>query len=178
MRRHAGIGALLLIGIGIGIGASVFRSDIAQATGLAQSVTVNNTAAQAVPVREQNLDGGNVKVHEQGIPSVRQAGTRIRVSLESLHHSYVVPAGKRLVIEYVSGFVGNDGPSTDFIELDVLNADDTSITAAIFPAEPIHDSTETFSVNRETRIYMSAGEKVELNPFRAFVTLYGTLDDA
>jgi hypothetical protein len=57
----------------------VFRTDIAQATGLGQSVTVNNTAANpvpvnvtntAVPVREQNLDGGNIKVHEQGTANV------------------------------------------------------------------------------------------------------------
>jgi len=60
MRRRALIGALLLIGVGVVLGATVFRTDIAQATGLAQSVTVDNTPAQAVPVREQNLAGGNI----------------------------------------------------------------------------------------------------------------------
>jgi hypothetical protein len=70
MRRHAIIGALLLIGLGVILGATVFRTDIAQATGLAQSVTVTNTPAQAIPVREQNLDGGNIKVHEQGTANV------------------------------------------------------------------------------------------------------------
>ena len=177
MRRQAGIGALLLISLGVVLGATVFRSDIAQATGLAQSVTVSNTPAQAVPVREQNLDGGNLKVHEQGIPSVRQAGTRIRVSLGS-SNQYVVPVGKRLVIEYVSGEVDNDDASTDFIELDILRPDDTTITFAIFAAEPLHDSTTTYTVQHQAHIYMSAGEKVQLNPSRAFVTLYGTLDDA
>ena len=53
MQRRATISALLLVGVGVVLGATVFRADIAQATGLAQSVTVANTAAQAVPVREQ-----------------------------------------------------------------------------------------------------------------------------
>jgi hypothetical protein len=53
MRRQAAFSALLMVGVGVILGATVFRSDIAQATGLAQAVTVSNTAAQAVPVREQ-----------------------------------------------------------------------------------------------------------------------------
>ena len=43
MRRHVIIGGLLLIGLGVILGATVFRTDIAQATGLAQAVTVSNT---------------------------------------------------------------------------------------------------------------------------------------
>jgi hypothetical protein len=74
MQRNAIIGALLLIVVGVALGATVFRTDIAQATGLAQSVTVDNSPAQAVPVREQNLDGnGNIKVREQGVLRVRPA---------------------------------------------------------------------------------------------------------
>jgi hypothetical protein len=53
MRQRALIGALSLVLIGVILGATVFRSDIAQATGLAQSVTVDNTAANPVPVQEQ-----------------------------------------------------------------------------------------------------------------------------
>jgi hypothetical protein len=71
MRQRASIGAVLLVVVGVVFGATVFRSDIAQATGLAQSVTVNNTAANPVPVREQNLDGGNIKVHEEGTALTR-----------------------------------------------------------------------------------------------------------
>ena len=73
MRRHVIIGGLLLIGLGVILGATVFRTDIAQATGLAQAVTVSNTPAQAVPVREQNTDssaGGAIAVHEQGTVKV------------------------------------------------------------------------------------------------------------
>jgi hypothetical protein len=81
MKRQTGIGALLLVSVGVVLGATVFRSDIAQATGLAQSVTVNNTPAQAVPVREQNLDGsGNIKVHEQGTASVNVTNSSLTVA--------------------------------------------------------------------------------------------------
>jgi len=81
MRQKAVIGALLLIGVGVVLGATVFRTDIAQATGLAQSVTVSNTAAQAVPVREQNLDGnGNIKVHEQETANVNVTNSSLSVA--------------------------------------------------------------------------------------------------
>jgi hypothetical protein len=81
MRQRALIVALLLIGIGIGIGATVFRTDIAQATGLAQAVTIDNTASNPVPVREQNRDGsGNIKVHEQGTANVNIANTSLPAS--------------------------------------------------------------------------------------------------
>ena len=58
MQRRAVLGALLFIALGVALGATVFRTDIARATGLAQPPQ---------PVREQNLDGnGNIRVHEQG----------------------------------------------------------------------------------------------------------------
>jgi len=81
MRQRALIGALLLIAVGVVLGATVFRTDIAQATGLAQGVTVTNTPAQAVPVREQNLDGnGNIKVHEQGTANVSVTNSSLSVA--------------------------------------------------------------------------------------------------
>jgi len=83
MRRQASIGALLLVCVGIVLGATVFRADIAQATGLkqSQSVIVDNTADNAVPVREQNLDGsGNVKVHEQGTANVNVTNSSLTVA--------------------------------------------------------------------------------------------------
>ena len=81
MRRRTTIGALLLIGVGVVLGATVFRTDIAQATGLAQSVTVSNTAGNPVPVQEQNLDGsGNLKVHEQGTANVNVTNSSLTVA--------------------------------------------------------------------------------------------------
>ena len=66
MRKKAVVGALLLIGVGVVLGATVFRTDIAQATGLAQAVTVQNTASNPVPV---NVTNTAVPVHEQGYDS-------------------------------------------------------------------------------------------------------------
>jgi hypothetical protein len=110
VRRRAIIGALLLIGVGVIVGATVFRTDIAQATGLAQSVTVDNTSANPVPVREQNLDGnGNVKVREQGTVRVDAASTPARDAFErelvihTLDECFTVPTRVRLVIQEVSG---------------------------------------------------------------------------
>jgi hypothetical protein len=71
MRQRAIIGALLLIGVGVVLGTTVFRADIAQATGLAQSVTVANTAANPVPV---NVTNTSVPVHEQGTANVNLSG--------------------------------------------------------------------------------------------------------
>jgi hypothetical protein len=84
MKRQAGFGALLLVCVGIALGATVFRTDIAQATGLdkaAQNVIVKNTPAEAVPVKEQNLDGdGNMKVHEQGTANVKVTNSSLTVA--------------------------------------------------------------------------------------------------
>jgi hypothetical protein len=72
MRRRAALGALLLIGVGVLLGATVFRADIAQATGLDKPVT---------PVLEQNLDGsGNIKVHEQGTANVNVTNSSLSVT--------------------------------------------------------------------------------------------------
>ncbi len=112
MRRRAIIGALLPIGVGVVLGATVFRTDIAQATGLAQAVTVDNTAANPVPVKEQNTDpnaAGAIKVHEQGTAQVDASSTPAREAVErelaihTLGECFTVPAGKRLVIQEVSG---------------------------------------------------------------------------
>lgn len=52
MRRLIAFATLALL-IGLVLGGTVFRNDIAQATALAQAVTVANTSANPVPVHEQ-----------------------------------------------------------------------------------------------------------------------------
>jgi len=100
MRRQATLGALLLVVLGVALGATVFRSDIAQATGLkqSQSVIVDNSPAEAVPVREQNLDSGNIKVHEQGTVDVEVQNSSLSVAplavtTSRLVNLLVVPGG-------------------------------------------------------------------------------------
>jgi hypothetical protein len=72
MRRRAIIGALLLIGVGVVLGATVFRTDIAQATGLAQAVS----ATIVSPLDAQ----GNVKVHEQGTANVNVTNSGLSIA--------------------------------------------------------------------------------------------------
>jgi hypothetical protein len=68
MQRRAIIGGIVLVGTGVVLGTTVFRADIAQATGLAQSVTVNNLPTQPVPV------------HEQGTASVKVTNTSLSLA--------------------------------------------------------------------------------------------------
>jgi len=132
MRRQAGLTALVLVCVGVVLGATVFRSDIAQATGLAQEVTVNNTPAQAVPVRDQNLDAsGNIKVHEQGV--VRDDHTNITFHAQTAANNndklnchndgiYTVPAGKQFVAQFVSITDSTGTPSTTANQASLYNA--------------------------------------------------------
>ena len=60
MRKRAMLGALLLIGIGVGFGATVFRSNIARATGTrAQRPAVANTGGRPV---KSNVKTANSRV--------------------------------------------------------------------------------------------------------------------
>jgi hypothetical protein len=167
MKRQAGIGALLLVCVGVVLGATVFRSDIAQATGLAQSVTVNNTAAQAVPVREQNLDGGNIKVHEQGTVSVRSADKEVSVTAVGFAdltdtcggHLYTVPAGKQLVIKYISGF-GNaitGNPPTNASGIIYTGDTPTNDTLTVVFQEQAH---HTFSTSESVNYVVPPGSEI------------------
>src|SRR5262245_60158704 len=113
MRHRAIIGALLFISAGVLRGTTVFRDDIAHATGLAgapvtivsrldaqgnvkvheQGTADVNVTNATVPVheqgtantREQNTDGdGNIKVHEQGTAKVHVANERLSVVTPSI----------------------------------------------------------------------------------------------
>src|SRR5262245_40112551 len=176
MPRKAGIGALLLIGIGIGIGATVFRSDIAQATGLAQAVTVNNTAAQAVPVREQNLDGGNIKVHEEGTASVHDgtaAGSVPVKRIVFLHEAPGflaatitpdVPAGKTLVVTDIFAAATNTNSAIPLTSGDCA----LTITGSGQFIDWIHllpGRFGDFSAALQTHIPLSTGEDLGMQCF-------------
>jgi hypothetical protein len=112
MSRRAFIGALALVAVSVVLGATVFREDIALATQAVSAEIVDPLDSQ-----------GNVKVHEQGTADVRvtnravpvivtdervgvqQAGEPILVRLTG-NQQYVVPADKRLLIQYVNGPAG------------------------------------------------------------------------
>lgn len=93
--------------MGVILGPTVLRAGIAHATGFGPSTGGVGLDKTVTKVAEQNLDGNNIRVHEEGTATVQQAGTRWTRSLSSSNntgHSFTVPADKRLVILYCSGF--------------------------------------------------------------------------
>jgi hypothetical protein len=100
MRRQATTGALLLIAVGVVLGSTVFRSDIAQATGLAQSVVVSNTASNPVPVHEQGT--ASVSVVDNHEPFQQALNVNLDGGDFSGTDLFTVPEGKRLVLQYIA----------------------------------------------------------------------------
>jgi len=171
MRREATFGALLLIAVGIVLGATVFRSDIAQATGLAQSVTVANTAAQAVPVREQNLDGnGNIKVHEQGTANVQVTNA---VTAASVPATQFLEGGTLLIGGRVSGCVASHPVLVSSLTLTSFSGN-TELTFR-HPG----DSSCTDTGPETYAVYVGSGQTVSVtlpNPvYTGYWTIGGTL---
>jgi len=71
MRRIVVIAALL--GAGVVLGATGLGGTIADAATPFTNVIIGNTSTDPVPVTEQNVDNGNIRVHEEGTATV--AGT-------------------------------------------------------------------------------------------------------
>jgi hypothetical protein len=177
MRRHAVLGGLVLIALGVVLGATVFRADIAQATGLAQSVTVDNTPAQAVPVREQNLDSGNIKVHEQGTASVRNVDNPARqpvmlndrrifpnASSSFVDDLYTVPANKALVIEYVHAqlFLPTDDQGSCSL---VVQQQQFVLDLPVVHTESLNQifsPPERWDADLPVRLYFNAGDHIQV----------------
>jgi hypothetical protein len=205
MRQRTSIGALLLVLVGVVLGATVFRSDIAQATGLAQSVTIDNTATNPVPVREQNLDpqgnakvaventvnnpvntfegnldgNRNIRVHEQGVVTV--------VDPETAHQpwhmflgpddSYTIPAGKRLVIEYANGIAQLSGSAQPDWTLSIVEA--TGGQGYHFLGLSLPQCTNCYVMSQQLRLYAPAGSVVRVGvvPIGSVLRLSGYLID-
>jgi len=169
MHRQVGFGVLLLIAVGIVLGATVFRSDIAQATGLAQSVTVSNTPAQAVPVREQNLDGGNVKVHEQGTVSVRSLDREVSATASCIADLsdtcggtlYTVPAGKQLVVKYISAFASVSDATSATSGVGYITADIGQPVNALLPVIFEKQYLDDFSGSESVNYILGPGTEID-----------------
>jgi hypothetical protein len=71
VRRILVIGTLL--GGGVMLGATGFGGAIAGAATPFTNVIIGNTSTNPVPVTEENVDNGNIRVHEEGTATV--AGT-------------------------------------------------------------------------------------------------------
>ena len=76
------------------------RTDIAQATGLAQAVTVNNTTSNPVPVLQQGT--ATVSVADNHEPFQQALNVFMLDDVLGGNDSFTVPAGKRLVVQYIA----------------------------------------------------------------------------
>jgi hypothetical protein len=178
MRRRGIIGSILLIGAGVVLGTTVFRNDIAQATGLAQGVTVANTSANPVPVQEQNKDAnGFIKTHEQGTADVNVTNSALPVAnvndgqnpfsssvtfgLPAHTTSYevagaTIPDGKTFVEEFVSAHLAVPTGTT---LISAAAGHNSTIGAYLVPVKIGSNSQfDYYHVSGLVRDYIAAGE--------------------
>ena len=193
MQRPALIGALLLVVAGVVLGATVFRTDIAQATGLAQAVTVNNTPANPVPVHEQGtaqvnvtnssldvsgtvgIDPGANGVHEVNSvaesPFARTAFTSFGSGNPDAFNAeldvYTVPSGKRAIVTYAA--VSVNIPAGEHATVVILNGGSSRGFLPLTDAGSFNVSgpTEFLTGGGLVNIVYEAGEHIVLNAFRS-----------
>jgi hypothetical protein len=139
MRQRALIGALGLVLVGVILGATVFRTDIAQATGLdkaATNVIVKNTPAQAVPV------------HEQGTVPASQSGTW-HVSVDG--KPSVTSADQTALVDTYTGAPGGGGAFTEAVDADITGYRSVRVAANCFAGSDC--------ANILVRVYSIAGSR-------------------
>ena len=154
MKRQLVLLAAVLI-VGAILGATVLRTDVAEATSLAQSVFVNNTTADPVPVVEQNLDKNNgaIRVHEQGVVPTRQAGQPFSITLEGDGHGFTVPDGEQVNIRYVNGV-------TNSVCLDIPEQISVGGTVYYFPVRPAGPGISANILSESVNINAPAGASI------------------
>jgi hypothetical protein len=166
MRQRAVIGALLLVVVSVILGATVFRTDIAQATGLAgPTVTVVNTPAQAVPVKQQ----GTVSVTSTDDPARHAFAFFESDSYESSEKShaatFTVPEGKRLVIQSVAVNAALTTGVGQALVLAAVQAEVNGDLEDYFLAPTLTGTLEgrdIYVVSQQTTIYADGGTEVHV----------------
>jgi hypothetical protein len=166
MRRALVPAFLLLLGSAV-LGATVFHEPIASAAGSVTSVLVSNSKTSPIPVQEQNLDGANIRVHEEGTANVnvtntslpvqgtlgvRPAGTPVTINIDGA--GYVVPAGKHLVVTYISG----QSDTTSLGITNLLNGGGF-LPNFKFPTTMVADGV--YYLSEPVTIFADAGDKLQ-----------------
>lgn len=158
--RRALIPAFLVLFVSFVLGATVFREQVAWAAANL-NVFVTNDSSHPVPVQEQRVDANqNIKVHEQGTATVQQAGTPVRIFLQSVGGSpatYSVPADKRLVIQYVNGFLL---PENGFSAQGELRVTGTPTQDFSFVGQFVPNSIGRYDFSEQVTIYADPGSTV------------------
>jgi hypothetical protein len=134
------------------LGATVFSGRLVQAAEKFVEVTI------AGPLDDQ----GNVNVHERGTVVIRDP----EAAREPWHldlgpsGSYVVPAGKRLVIEYVNAVTaGAIEPEWQLVLADAVDGQ-----AYQLHGTSLANCVNCYTLNESLRLYATAGKTVYLGP--------------
>jgi hypothetical protein len=162
--KKLSLAALLLV-VGTLLGATVLREPVADAATATLNVFVSNDSSHPVPVRETNTDtGGNIKVHEQGTAAVRSADEEVSVTQSVVQELtttcrgdvYTVPAGKELVVEYLSAWVpdtvGNPTAAEGFFEVEG--------TLMLLPVKFERQAFDTFAASEAVHYVFPAGARI------------------
>ena len=141
---------MLIAGAAI-LGATVLREPIAHATQFVSASIVDPVDAQ-----------GNVKVHEQGTVIVRDP----EAAHEPWHmflgpaDVYTVPAGKRLVIEYVNGIAQLPAGAQPDWTLDITES--SGGQGYHFAGTSLFNCTNCYVFSQQIRVYAPAGSIVRV----------------
>jgi hypothetical protein len=159
----------------------------AMAAGLTAAVVTPDPADSAQGpqlVQERNVDSnGDIRVHEQGTALVRDAGpaqpVRASGSIVLSPGSgtdnvqlYVVPTGKRLVIEYVDALVRAGGPATPAVELQAGDAH----PLVLVQHGPDYAGGPLFVGGQLVRLYVDAGTVIQAALSRGPLSVGATAD--
>jgi len=149
--RKATFVIMLVVGAA-SLGATVFSGRLVQAAEKFVEVTI------AGPVD----DLGNVNVHERGTVVIRDP----EAAREPWHRifgptgPYVVPAGKRLVIEYVHSGTQITGAMTP--EWSLVISDGVSGENYFFAGTSLANCVNCYVLNESLRLYATAGNTVDV----------------
>ena len=134
-----------------------------QAQKKTQDVLVVNTAAEAVPVHVGTTISDPVWVRDAaGVPERFQAGTLVNIPEGQLLGTgtvTTVPAGKRLVIEYVSA--NFQLPSTQAVVELVLQSPPGTVSHYLTPIRTgVFGTHDLWSASQQLRLYADGGDQV------------------
>jgi hypothetical protein len=165
--KKATLVILLVVGSAI-LGATVFSERIAQAAQLVSATIIG-------PLD----DSGNVKVHEQGTVLVRdpEAGREPWHMFLGPDDEYIVPAGKRLVIEYVNGIAQVSGFTQPDWTLSITEMNGGQ--GYHFIGNSLFNCTNCYVMSEQVRLYAPAGSTVHVGfvPVGSVLRLSGYLVD-
>jgi hypothetical protein len=165
--RKATFVIMLVVGSAI-LGATVFSERIAQAAQLVSATIIG-------PLD----DLGNLRVHEQGTVVIRDP----EAAREPWHvflgpnDEYVVPAGKRLVIEYANGIAQVSGATQPDWTLSINETGGGQ--GYHFTGISLFNCTNCYVMSEQLRLYAPAGSSLQVGvvPAGSVLRLSGYLID-